>query len=225
MELSGPYDSQYIQPIVRIKERLAILTGGKWQFYTVDFQEPIPPTPASQVEMVAASGATTLAALGTIAKRVVTILQLNNLEFLHLRWKPLDYVEGLLWERPSSLRMAAANIVSRVDPFVRDYDPTWATTTFWILGGREYDMNLEVRNPTRYATPVARFQFWGDRSLLSKLDLDALASAQAQRDSAVSEEQTRLVTSYTTRMAAGDKELVSRIIGPVAWVPAEGQVS
>lgn len=204
-EISGPYDSYYIQPIARIRENISLFTVGKWHHYMVDYQNPIPPTPASIVEMVAAVGLTTLAAGAAIAKRVVTILQLSDYEFLHLRWKPLDYVEGLLYEIAGSQHLNATNIHSRVDPFVGDLDPTWASTTFWILGSQR-DMQLEVRNPMQYATPVARFQFWGNRSYLT--EFDASGRLQAEKDA----------------LAAGDRETVRRIIGPTVWVPAEGRV-
>lgn len=204
-ETGGPYDSYYIQPIARIREYISLYTNAKWHHYMVDYQNPIPPTPASIVEMVTAAGITSLGAGLAIAKRVVTILQLSDNELLHLRWRPLDYVEGLLYEIAGSQHLNATNIHSRVDPFVGDLDPTWASTTFWILG-RQRDMNLEVRNPTQYATPTARFQFWGNRAYLT--EFDASGRSAAEKDA----------------LAAGDRETVRKIIGPTVWVPAEGRV-
>ena len=166
--LSGIYDSQVIQPIVKIRENLAIWSVSKWQHYRVENIEPLPRGSPMLVEMVVASGATTIAAYGTIAKRVVLILQPRELEFLHLRWEPIDDVEGVLWEQAGTGKFAARQVHARVsrDTVVRD--PYLVTSTFWVLG-RDREMNLEVRNPNPVAIPQARFVFWGYRYMLSVL--------------------------------------------------------
>lgn len=202
--LSGIYDSAWVQPICKIKENLSLWTLGKWQHYVVDYIEPIPPGTASQVEMVGASGATTLAANATIAKQVVVILQINDNEFLQVRWEPLDYVEGVIWELGGQQKLAARSIHSRVGPNSKLRDPHLALTTFFIMG-LQRDMNLEVRNPTGYATPTARFQFWGIRYLITTWDFTS-RSVKERAD-----------------LAAGDLETVKRIIGSTTWVPAEGR--
>lgn len=206
--LSGIYDSAWIQPIAKIRENLSILTLGKWTHYWIDYEEPIPPGPASTVEMVTFSGATSLAAGGTITKRIVPILQLNDSEFMHLRWEPLDNVEGVLWEQGGQARFQIRNVHSRVDRNTRSRDPHLTTTTFWVMG-LQRDMNLEVRNPMSYATPVARFLFWGWRYLIRPWQWEARG---------VSIEDQNL-------LGLGDLETVKKYLGQTTWLPAEGKQS
>jgi len=171
--LSGIYDSQPIQPIAKIKENLSIWTNGKYSHARIKYLEPLPRSSPMVIEMVTASGAATIAANGTIGKQIVAILQLADNEFFHLRWEPLDDMEGVLWEQASQGRFAARAVHARVNSFTAFRDPYLSTTTFFILG-RNRDMNLEVRNPNPVALPQARFVFWGFRYLL-----EALSSAEA----------------------------------------------
>ncbi len=120
-------------------------------------------------EMVTLSGATTIAANGSIAKRIVAILQPRESEFLHLRWEPIDDVEGVLWEQSGTAKFVTAAVHARVTRFTAARDPYLATTTFCILG-RQRDMNLETRNPNPVALPQARFIFFGYRYMLTLLD-------------------------------------------------------
>jgi len=120
------------------------------------------------VEMVTATGNNTIAANGQIARALVGILQLAEHEFLHLRWEPLDDVEGILWELSSQARFNARSVHSRVTLFTHVRDPYLATTTFFILGMNR-DMNLQVQNPLPVFQPVARFVFFGYRYLLEPL--------------------------------------------------------
>ena len=199
-EISGIYDSGPISPVARIKENLSIWTQGQWEHYLINYMEPVPAGPASTVEMVVASGATTLAAGATIAQRIVAILQLNENEFFHVRFRPLDNVEGLIWEQSGQAKFHPRNIHARVDLQTGLHDPYWASTTFFILG-QNRDMNLEVRNPMGYATPVARFVFWGFRAKVRKYEFDA---------------------GIREKMAAGDGATVRQTIGATTWLPAEG---
>lgn len=201
--LSGIYDSAFLQPVARIKENISILQD-KWLHYIVEYSEPIVPGPASIVEMVALAGLTSLAANATIAKRVVPILQVYSNELLHVRWFPLDNVEGVIWELAGQQKLASRNIHSRTDRRVLQWDPTLATTTFFIQG-ELLDMNLEVRNPMQYATPLARFVFFGNRMLLTPVDLTGLDENQKRK------------------LGDGDKDTVRSIIGPTTWLPARGR--
>lgn len=203
--MSGIYDSAYMQPVAKIKENLTIWTLGQWSHYTIEYQEPIPPSPASVVDMVVQAGVTTIAANATIGRRVVTILQLNDAEFLHVRFAPIDNVEGVIWEQGGQQKLAARNIHSRVDRMTKYWDPTYSTTTFFILGLNR-DMNLECRNPMGYALPAARFMFWGNRMSLKPIDLAGIPSA------------------IKTKLSAGDLATVRQYIGTTTWLPAEGRV-
>lgn len=200
-ENSGIYDPGPIKPVVQIKENISVYTRSRWEHYRVDYIEPMPRSTPMVVEMVVASGATSLVANGTIAKRVVAILQLNTLEFLHLRWEPLDNVQGVLWETAGNARYNARSVQAFVDRNTAKYDPYLATTTFWIMG-IDRDMNLEARNPMGYATPVARFAFWGYRYILSELVVDQ---------------------AYRAAVAQGDVDAVRKTIGATTWLPAEGR--
>lgn len=202
--LSGIYDSGPIQPIAKIKENLSVWTLARWFHYIIEYIEPLPPSPASTVEMVAAAATTTLAANGTITKRVVTILQVNNFEFLHLRFEPLDNVECVLWEQAGSAKFTSRNLQARVDRNTRLLDPYLATTTFWILGENR-DMNLELRNPMQYAMPIARVLFWGFRYILKPWPIEGVSANEKNL------------------LQQGDLETVRKIIGATTWVPAEGR--
>lgn len=168
-EVANLYDNGPISPIAKPKENLSIWTIGKWQHFKIDYIEPLPPSSPMIAEMVTLSGATTIPANGSITKRVIPILQVSDLELVHLRWEPLDDVEGILWEQAGTGRFVTRSVHARVSMFSSLRDPNLATTTFWILG-RDRDMNLEVRNPNPVALPLARFIFWGFRYILSPLD-------------------------------------------------------
>lgn len=162
------YDSDPIQPVVHIEQNLRIYTRTDWAFFRVDYIEPMPRGSALIVDMVVVAGATTIAAYGTITKRVVPILQLNDLEFLQVRWEPIDDVEGILWEQSANARYVSRGTQARVDLSTAGRDPYLATTTIFILG-RDRDMNLQVANPNPVALPQARFRFWGYRYMLTAL--------------------------------------------------------
>jgi len=218
--MSSIFDSYYIQPVARIKENISIWTLGKWEHYIIEYQNEIAPGPASTVDMLVQAGVTVLAANATLAKRVVTILQLNDLEFLHVRWEPIDNVEGLIWEQSGQQMNSARNIHSRVDFLTRNRDPHLATTTFFILG-QNRDMNLEVRNPMRYPIAAARFVFWGNRMILSPLDIDAaIAKAPTPTPTPLTKAD---IAATKALLSKGDMATIRRIIGSTTFVPAEGR--
>lgn len=165
MLVGNIYDNGPISPIAKIEENLSIFTRDKWAHFRILYIEPMPRSSPMIVEMVTASGATTIAANGTITKQLVPFLQLNDLEFIHLRWEPIDDVEGVLWEQPGTARFVTRAVHARVTRFTGTRDPYLATTTFCILG-MDRNMNLEVRNPNPVALPSARFVFFGYRYLL-----------------------------------------------------------
>ena len=203
---SGIYAPGPIKPIVKIRENISVWTLNAWEHYRAEFIEPMPKGAAMTVDMVAVAGTTTLAANATIAKRLLGVLQLNAGEFLHLRWEPIDNVEGVLWEQAGQGRSISRGVQARVDRSTKGYDPYLATTTFWILG-RDRDMNLEARNPMGYAIPTARFAFWGYRYILTS----AVPAAASELDKAA--------------LKAGDMDTVRRVIGATTWVPAEGRAA
>lgn len=178
--ISGIYDSEPIQPLAKIKENLSIWTVGQWEHYRIEYMEPIPRSSPLMVEMVTASGAAIIAANGTIGKQVIAFLQLADKELMHLRFEPIDDMEGILWEQSSQGRFVARSVHARVNLLTSTRDPYLATTTFFILG-QNRDMNLEVRNPEPVARPLARFVFWGYRYILSPLPEEAKRRIEASQ--------------------------------------------
>jgi len=201
----GIYSPGPVKPVCKIMENVSAWTGGQWEHYRVLFIEPMPRSSPTVVETVIAAAGTALAAGGTIAKRVVAILQLNTGEFLHLRWEPLDNVEGILWEQSGQGRLQSRAMVARVTKDTGKYDPYLSTTTFFIIG-RDRDMNLEVRNNMAYATPMARFQFWGFRYVL-----EDLTSGMTDTDKSL--------------LRKGDLKAIKSLIGTTTFLPAEGRTS
>lgn len=170
MEVANIYDNGPISLIARIKENMAIWTSGEWAPYRVEFAEGIPRSRQSMVDMVRVSGLLNIPANGTITQQPLPILQPAQNELLHLRFEPIDDVEGVLWEQTSMTRFNPKGFKARVDAFSAVQDPYLAATTFWIIGSLgNKDMNLEVRNPNAVALPQARFIFWGYRYILTSL--------------------------------------------------------
>ena len=164
------YDNGPISLIARIKENIAIWTENKWMPFMVEFAEGLPRSRQSMVDLVRIAGVLNIPANGTITQQMLTILQPANNELLHLRFEPIDDVEGVLWEQTSMTRFNPKGFKARVDLFSSAQDPYLAATTFWIIGSQgNKDMNLEVRNPNAVALPQARFIFWGFRYILSPL--------------------------------------------------------
>jgi len=169
-EVANIYDNGPISIIARIRENVAIWTEGQWQPYRIEFAEGIPPSRPMTVDLVQIAGLLNIPANGTITPQMLAILQPANNELLHLRFKPIDDVEGLLWEQTSMTRWNPKGVRARVDLFTDAFDPYLASTTFFIIGSLgNKDMNLEVRNPNAIALPQARFAFWGYRYTLSAL--------------------------------------------------------
>ncbi len=196
-----------IAPAAQIRQNVSIWTQQVWEHYNIDFIEGMPLGSQSIIDMVNAAGVTTIAANGTLAKRVITQLRVNMNEMLHLRWHPIEALEGILWEQPNKSRNESRALASRVDFRSGEQDPHYAATTFFILGiGQgDRDFNLEVRNPQGFAYPMARFQFWGYRYILKPIDL------------------SRLNATDKTAMKNGDPETIKRVLGATTFIIAEGK--
>lgn len=217
MEVANIYDNGPISLIARIKDNLSIYTAKKWAHYQIVFAEPWPRSSPLRVDMVALAGATTIAANGVIAKRIVPILQVTDGEMLQIRFEPLDDVEAVIWQQPGTGKFNSRNAQARVDMRTCIRDPYLATTTIFILGFQR-EVNLEVQNPNPVALNQARFQFFGFRYVLEEItpDLSSVVDSRGQPDKKKEEDITRL-------LAAGDKKTVSDFIGPTTWLPAEGR--
>lgn len=168
MEVANIYDNGPISPIAKIKENLSVWSENRWMNYRIAFIEPIPRCTTFTIDMVAAAGALTIAANGTIAKRLVNFLLMNKDELLHLRWEPVDDVEGELWELAEMARFNPRGGHARVSRLTSVRDPYLATSTFWILGPNK-DIQIAVFNLNPIALPLARVAFWGYRYMLVPL--------------------------------------------------------
>jgi len=223
-EIEHIYNSGPIVPVCKIKENLAVWTTNLWNYFKVDFIEGLPRSSQTVVEMITASGRTTLAANGTVPKIQLAPLLLNEGEFLHLRFEPLDDIECILWEQGSQGRFATRAIHDRVTLYSWQRDPYLAATTFFILG-RDRLMNLEIRNPNPVAVFVARVVFWGYRYLVNEINMLDKAKAYHQRlNPGLSlGEMNVLADTTVTLLKAGDEQLAKAVIGPTTWLPAEGK--
>ena len=215
-EVANIYDNGPISLIARIKDTISVYTAKKWAHYQVSNAEPWPRSSPLMVEMVALSGATTIIANGTIAKRLVPILQVTDGEMLQIRFEPLDDVEGMVWEQTGTGKFVSRNTHARVNMLTCLRDPYLASSTFFVMG-HQRDMNLEVRNPNPVALNQARFQFRGFRYILEEIapDLSSVKQPNGQPDEGKREAIKRL-------LSAGDKATVGQFIGPTTWLPAEG---
>lgn len=217
MEVANIYDNGPISPIARVKDTLSILTAKKWSHNSIIYMEPIPRSSPLRVEMVALSGAFVIGANGTITKRLLPILQMVDEEMMHVRFEPLDDVEGIVWEQSGTGKFNIRNAHAQVDMATKLMDPYLASSTIFIMG-HQRDMNLEVRNPNPVALNQARFQFWGYRYVLEPIvpDFSGIVDASGKPD------QIRR-DAILSKLALGDKETVIQFIGPTTWVPAEGR--
>jgi hypothetical protein len=166
------YDNGPISPIARVNEKIAAYIDTKYVPYRIKYIEGIPPSSPFVVDLCLAAlqGVyTPIAANGTLTVVAPQVLQLNALEMLHLRWEPLDDVEGLLYEQGAAPRYNAYGAQARVNLFTRRYDPWLATTTFFVVG-KNRDVKINAVNPRGVAQPMARFQFWGIRYILSDVE-------------------------------------------------------
>lgn len=168
MEVGNLYDNGPLSPIARIKDKLACWLVDKWIPFTIEYIEPIPRSSPFVIDMVALSGLLTIPAGGQAPKQAIAVLQMNANELLHLRWEPIDDVEGGLWELANSARFNPFGGQARVSLFTATRDPWLATTTFFILG-QQKDVNIGAWNPQAIAQPTARFAFWGYRYLLEPI--------------------------------------------------------
>ncbi len=171
-EISGIYDSGPIVPVCKVMENLAVLTGGGYHYFPVQFIEPLPrssPLVADMVQIVQGAAGPGIPALGNINQALIPFLRINRAvksgELLHMRMEPLDDVEFLLWETASVGRFATNFVRARVTRFTAFRDPWLASTTFFVIG-QDNDINIQAMNPNPVLAPQARIAFWGFRYVL-----------------------------------------------------------
>jgi len=138
MEISGIYDNGPISPVAKIHENLGILTEGAYRYFNINYIEGLPRSRPFIIDMVALNNAANIGAYAQLNAQVVTAISPGGSdkvkEFLHLRWEPLDDVEGFLFELNNQGRYSAAGVFASVTRFSRDQDPFLAATTFFVMG-------------------------------------------------------------------------------------------
>lgn len=171
-EISGIYDNGPISPIAKIHQDLGILTEGSYRYFHINYMEGLPRSRPLIIDMVALNNAANIPAYSPLNAQVVRALQPGGndkmKELLHLRWEPLDDVEGNLFELNNQGRFSAQGVFASVTRFSRDQDPWLAATTFFVLGINK-DATIQAYNPNGVALPRARFVFWGYRLLVTPL--------------------------------------------------------
>lgn len=168
MQVANLYDNGPISPIAKISENLALWKEGTYSPYKIQWIEGMPQSSPLVLDLVALAGATSVAAGSQTAKQTAIIaLSAYPNELIHLRWEPIDDVEGILWELNDQARYSTKGVQARTGPFTSRRDPFLASTTFWILG-QNRDPSFSAYNPWGIAQPTARFAFWGYRYVLTE---------------------------------------------------------
>jgi hypothetical protein len=169
-EVANIYDNGPISPVAKIKENISVWLGTQYSHFNIDYIEPVPRSRPFLVDLVALAGIFVIPANGIIAQGVVPALQMNSNEIVHLRWEPLDDIEGGLWQLGGAARFNIRGGQARVSLFTSARDPYLATTTFWIYGATpSKDAQIGAFNPNPVPLPMARFVFWGYRYKITPL--------------------------------------------------------
>lgn len=166
-EVANIYDNGPISPIARIDENVTIWTDNTWKPFRIRWMEGLMPSSPFTFNFCTIT-APTIAANGLAAKQVLGILTMHKLELLHVRWEPIDDVEGRLYQLANAARFASRGAHARVSIFTRLRDPNLATTTFFVMGENK-DAQIECLNPNPVVIAIARVSFWGFRYLLDEL--------------------------------------------------------
>lgn len=188
MELSGIYDNGPIQPIAKIHENLGILTEGAYRYFNIDYIEGLPRSRPMMIDMVGLNNQANIPAYTQFAAQLITALRPGGndkkKEFLHVRWEPIDDVEGFLFELNNQGRFSAAGVFASVTRFSRLQDPFLAATTFFVIGVNK-DATIAAYNPNPVALPRARFVYWGERYILTPLAQKPTVSTDLPASAAV----------------------------------------
>lgn len=172
-EVGNLYDNGPISPICQIDEKLTIWTENSWQHFNADYIEGTPRSRPMAIDIVALNNAPNIGANAALNAQFVLAIQpsgdVKHKELLHLRWEPLDDVEGLLFELAPA-RYSPRGAQATVTMFSALRDPYLGATTFFVLGPNK-DARIGAYNPNPVALPRALFVFWGYRYILSPLEV------------------------------------------------------
>ncbi len=152
------YQAGPINQIVLPNEIVGIWVNKVYEFYKVQYIEPITRSSPVTIDL----GALAAAAASDITQ--VTLLQMPDLEFAQLRMEVLDDVEVVVSQGRADMRhkmQAVVSTLSRMNPL---WDICGHQTELY-----EFEDNyifLQATNQTSYALAQARIAFWGYRYVL-----------------------------------------------------------
>jgi len=147
-----------IEQVVMPGENVGIWVNKVYEFYKVDYVEPITRSDPVTINLGA------LAAGVVSAVTQITLLQMPDLEFAQLRMEVLDDVSCIVYQGRADQRHKLQNVVSTVTRYSPLFDPCGHQSEFY-----EFEDNyifLQATNQTSYALTQARVAFWGFRYVL-----------------------------------------------------------
>jgi len=148
---------------VEVRQNLAVWQGGRFDYNSVEYIEPLPLSSQSIVDYGAA------AANGTIAAVELTIFNVQgDNELIQVRPFPIDDIEIIVWLQRSQGKFATRGMQARVSKLTRAIDPYLRSAEF-NLKGTNNNPFVEVRNPGDYAYAQARVWFAAKRYILRPL--------------------------------------------------------
>ncbi|MFY9259575.1 MAG: hypothetical protein WAO71_03600 [Gallionella sp.] len=147
-----------IEQIVMPGENVGIWVNKVYEFYKVDYVEPITYSDPVTINL----GALAAGAQSNVTQ--LTALQMPDSEFAQLRMRVLDDVNLIVYQGRADQRHKLQNVVSTVNRFTHLNDPCGHQTECF-----EFEDNyifLQADNQTGYALTQARVVFWGFRYVL-----------------------------------------------------------
>jgi hypothetical protein len=156
-----PYNSVNFPTSLKQEQNLALWLRGGYKYFVVNFIEGIPEDQRTMQDLgaIAANGQTNLTQ--------ITVANMNDNEIGEFRFRPLDDVALEAYLPNAQGRFVINAALSRVSLFTGVSDRDWAITTV-VVYGNDRSLSLVAYNPTDYAIPKARVQFWGYRYILSQ---------------------------------------------------------
>ena len=152
------YQAGQINQIVLPNELVGIWVNKVYEFYKVQYIEPITRSSPVTINL----GALAAAAQSNITQ--VTLLQMPDLEFAQFRMEVLDDVEVVVSQGRADQRHKLQQVVSTLSRMNPLWDHFGNLTELY-----EFEDNyifLQATNQTSYALAQARIAFWGFRYVL-----------------------------------------------------------
>jgi hypothetical protein len=157
-----PYKAGPIEPVVMPGEFVGVWVNKVWNFYKVDYIEPVPASdPIEQDFGTLAAGASTAGAVQ------LNLLEMADLEFGQFRVRVIDDVNCILFQGRADQRHKTNVRVGTYTRFTNLVDPCGHTTEFYVH--EDNWAYIQATNPTDYALTQARVAFYGFRYVLQAM--------------------------------------------------------